>query len=363
MNPDLPTAATPDNARLVRFEHSLSLVPLLRELRCSILVTTYQAGKLVVVGTDASGLVLGFYNFDRPMGLAVGSDRLALAARDCVWVLRTAPDVAPRLDPSGQFDQLFATRAAAVTGDIQAHEAAWINDELWVVNTSFSCLCTVGPDSEFSFRPRWRPPFVTALAAEDRCHLNGFAVVNGQPKYATCLGATDTPRGWREGKASGGCLLDLPSGEVVIRGLCMPHSPRVHDGRLWVLDSGHGHLCIADPQTGGYGSITALPGYTRGLTFHEKYGFVGLSKIRETSTFGGVPIADHRADLRCGVAVVDVATGRLSARLEFVEGVDEVFDVQVVPGVRLPSVSGPHPETDAMKTAWIVPQPDTRSGT
>jgi uncharacterized protein (TIGR03032 family) len=357
MTPDPPATPKSADRRLVRFEHSLSLVPLLRELRCSVLVTTYQAGKLVVIGTDEAGLSLGFYNFDRPMGLAVRPDRLALAARDCVWVLRAAPHVAPQLDPPGRFDQLFAARAAAVTGDIQAHEAAWIGSELWVVNTLFSCLCTLSPDSEHSFRPRWRPRFISALAGEDRCHLNGFAVVDGQPKYATCLGASDSPRGWRDGKATGGCLLDVPTGEIAIRGMCMPHSPRVHDGRTWLLDSGRGHLCIAEPNAGRYTSLIALPGYARGLAFHGGYAFVGLSKIRETSTFDGVPLAERRAELRCGVAVVDLITGRLAARLEFVEGVDEVFDVQVIPGVRLPAVSGPHPEDDDAKTAWIVPDP------
>jgi uncharacterized protein (TIGR03032 family) len=357
MNLELSTAATTtENKRLVRFEHSLSLVPLLRELHCSVLVTTYQAGKLVVVGTHEAGLALGFYNFDRPMGLAVRPDRLALAARDCVWVLRAAADVAPRLDAPGRFDRLFAVRAAAVTGDVQAHEAGWIGDELWVVNTLFSCLCTVGPDSGFSFRPRWRPPFVTALAAEDRCHLNGVAVVNGQPRYATCLGATETPRGWREGKATGGCLIDLPSGAFVIRGQCMPHSPRVHDSRLWLLDSGRGHLCIADPRTGKYGPIASLPGYTRGLAFHGGYAFVGLSKIRETSTFGGG--ADRRPPRRVAVrSCRRRGDNRLAARLEFVEGIDEVFVVQVAPGVRNPAIGGPHPEKDEMKTAWIVPDP------
>jgi uncharacterized protein (TIGR03032 family) len=344
-----------NDRRVVRFEHCVGLVPLLRQLGCSVLITTYQAGKLVVVGTDERGLALGFYNFDRPMGLAVGPDRVALGARDCVWLLRAAREVAPRLNPPGRFDQLFATRAAAVTGDIRAHEAGWVGDELWVVNTLFSCLCTVSANSEHSFRPRWRPPFVTGLAAEDRCHLNGLALAGGRPRYATCLGATDTPGGWRDGKADGGCLLDVATGQIAIRGLCMPHSPRVHEGRVWLLDSGRGHLCVADPEAGRVAPVSILPGYTRGLTCHGGHAFVGLSKIRETSTFGGVPIAERRDELRCGLAVVELATGRLAARLEFVEGVDEIFDIQIVPGVRLPAIRGPHPEQDDAETAWIVP--------
>ena len=339
--------------RLIRYEYSLSLVPLLQQANCSILVTTYQAGKLVVIGTDSAGLALGFYNFDRPMGLAVRPERLALASRDCVWHLRAAPDVARRLEPAGHFDQLFAARSAAISGDIQAHEAAWAGDSLWVVNTLFSCLCTI--DTEYSFIPRWHPPFISELAAEDRCHLNGLALVNGRPKFVTFLAPSDTPRGWRPVKSTSGCVMDVASGEIVISGLCMPHSPRVHNDRLWLLNSGRGQLCRSEPAAGRIETVAELPGYARGLACHDRWAFVGLSKIRETSTFGGVPIAERKDELKCGLAVIDLATGRLAARLEFVEGIDEVFDVQVVPGVRLPAIIGPHPEQDDAQTAWIVP--------
>jgi uncharacterized protein (TIGR03032 family) len=352
-------ATTSGKDRLVRYEHSQSLVPLLRRIGCSILVSTYQAGKLVVVGTDNQGLALGFFNFDRPMGMAVRPGWLALAARDSVWVLRTAPDIAPRLEPAGRYDQLFAARSASVTGDIQAHEAAWAGDQLWVVNTLFSCLCTV--DTSYSFVPRWRPPFIKELAPEDRCHLNGMAFVDGRPKFVSFLGESVTARGWKPVKSTGGCLMDVPTGEVVVRGLCMPHSPRVQGGKLWVLDSGRGHVCLADAVAGRTETVAALPGYTRGLAFHDGLAFVGLSKIRETSTFGGVPIAERRDELKCGVGIVELATGRLAAHLEFAEGVDEIFDVQVVPGVRLPAVVGPHPEEDGGQTAWIVPD-SARSG-
>jgi uncharacterized protein (TIGR03032 family) len=148
-------------------------------------------------------------------------------------------------------------------------------DELWIVNTRFSCLCTLHPD--YSFVPRWRPPFVTALAAEDRCHLNGLAMVDGRPQYMTALGETDTPGGWRENKPHGGCLIDLPSGETVCRGLSMPHSPRWHDGRLWLLESGTGRLALVDLAAGRCRPVAELPGFARGLALVGPYAFIGLS--------------------------------------------------------------------------------------
>jgi uncharacterized protein (TIGR03032 family) len=243
-------------------------------------------------------------------------------------------------------------RSSHVTGDIRVHEIAWAGDELWIVNTRFSCLCTLDPD--YSFVPRWRPPFISALAPEDRCHLNGLAIVDGRPKYATTLGETDTAGAWRANKPQGGCLLDVPSGAVVARGLSMPHSPRLHDDRLWLLESGTGQLVLVDPATGRRQTVAALPGFARGLTLCGPYAFVGLSKIRATSAMDGVPLAERREQLKCGVEVVDLRTGQCIALLEFQTAVEEIFDVQLLPGVRFPEVLGFQQET--IQHTFIVPR-------
>jgi uncharacterized protein (TIGR03032 family) len=341
--------------REVRHEYTHSLPPLLSQLGVSLLVSTYQAGKVVAVGVADGELTLSYHNFERAMGLAVGPDGIAVAARAQVWHLRGAPDLAARVGPAGRHDACFLTRSSHFTGEVQAHELAWAGDELWVVNTAFGCLCTL--DGRHSFVPRWRPPFLTALSPDDRCHLNGLAVQDGAPRYATAFAETDTPRGWRETKATGGCLIDVPGGRTVARGFAMPHSPRVHRGRVWMLDSGTGRLVRVDPASGRAETVAELPGFTRGLALHGRFAFVGLSKIRETSTFGGLPIAARRPELKCGVGAVDLDTGRLVGHLEFVTGVEEIFDVQVLPGVRCPALSGPHPDLDGATPIWTVPQP------
>jgi uncharacterized protein (TIGR03032 family) len=345
--------------REVRYEHSLNLARLLTQLRTSLLITTYQAGKLVVVGADQGQLGLSFHNFERAMGLAARTDRIALGTNSAVWFLRAAPDLAPQIAPVGHHDGCFLARSAHFTGEIQGHEMAWSGDELWIVNTAFSCLCTL--DDRHSFVPRWRPPFITALVAEDRCHLNGLAMADGQPKYVTALSQTDSPQGWRAGRATGGCLVDVPSGVTIARGFAMPHSPRVHQDRVYLLDSGRGRLVTVDPATGTWETVAELPGYTRGLALIGPLAFVGLSKIRETSTFGGVPIAERRDELKCGVAIVELATGRCVSVLEFHAGVDEIFDVQVLPGIGMPAISGPFAVQDSGQPIWVVPEP--RQGT
>jgi len=340
--------------REVRHQYTHSLPPLLSQLGVSLLVSTYQAGKVVAVGVAQGELTLSYHNFERAMGLAVKPDCLAVGARAQVWFLRTAHDIAPHVAPAGRHDACFLTRSSHFTGEVQAHELAWAGDELWLVNTAFSCLCTL--DGRHSFVPRWRPPFITALAAEDRCHLNGVAMENGAPKYVTAMAETDTPAGWRPSKVTSGCLIDVASGQTVARGFAMPHSPRVHAGRVWMLHSGAGQLVLIDPADGKAQTVSELPGYARGLALYDHFAFVGLSKIRETSTFGGMPIAERQRELKCGIGVVDLTSGRLVDHLEFVTGVEEIFDVQVLPA-RSRALSGPYPHLDSGAPIWVVPRP------
>jgi uncharacterized protein (TIGR03032 family) len=344
-------AAEAPSAVELHYTQTDSFVALLHQLGVSLLVTTYQANKLLVARAAGHGLSTLVRTFERPMGLAVDGRRIALGTRNQVWLLRNAPDIAPRIQPAGQHDACFLPRSCHVTGDIGIHELARAGDELWLVNTRFSCLCTLHPD--YSFVPRWRPPFVTAPGAEDRCHLNGLAASDGQIKYVTALGETDTPGGWRPGKANGGCLIDVPTGERVARGLSMPHSPRLHDGRLWLLESGTGRLVLVDRGSGRRETVAELPGFARGLALAGPYAFVGLSKIRKTSAMDGVPLAERRDELKCGVAAVDLRGGRTVAWLEFQTAVEEIFDVQLLPGLRFPEVIGLQKEE--VHNTFIVP--------
>jgi uncharacterized protein (TIGR03032 family) len=227
-----------------------------------------------------------------------------------------------------------------VTGNIEIHEVAFAGGELWVVNTLFSTLCTI--DRQHSFTPRWRPPFITRLGADDRCHLNGMAIESGRVAYATAFGATDQPRGWRETKATGGILMEVPSGEIVAPDLSMPHSPRVYGGRLWVLDSGRGALAVVDKATGKTDTFIELPGFTRGLAFSGPYAFVGLSQVRQTSIFGGLPLCERLQQRLCGIWIIDLRGGGIAGFLRFEDRVQEIFDVQVLEGIRWPEIAEPN---------------------
>lgn len=338
--------------------HSNTFPAVLEDLNATLLVTTYQAGKLVVIRARDGRVSILLRSFDQVMGLAVDQRRLAISTRFQIWHFQNAPDIAAQIEPRGTHDACFTPRISHVTGDVRCHELEWGNDQLWLVNTRFSCLCTL--DADYSFLPRWHPPFVTRMAAEDRCHLNGISIVNGSPGYVTALGETDVTDGWREKKATGGCVVDVASEQIIARGLCMPHSPRFYRDRLWVLDSGTGRLLVVDLATGKTDTVSTLPGYARGLCFSGPYAFVGLSRIREASTFGGIPIAKKLDDLKCGIWVIDITSGETAAFLEFDAGVEEIFDNRILHGIRYPAVIGLQKET--VSGTFIVPPEDGNCG-
>jgi len=315
---------------------------LLSNANLSLVVSTYQAGKLILVRADGTQLNVHFRQFNRPMGLAVNRTRMVVGTAHDVTELYNMPAVAAKLEPAGKHDACYIPRNIHVTGDIDVHEMDWAGEELWLVNTRFSCLCTLDP--AYSFVPQWRPPFITSLGTEDRCHLNGLAVVDGKPKYVTALGGTDTPQGWRGNKARGGLLMAVDTNRIICQGLSMPHSPRWYGGRLWVLESGEGSLATVDLETGKLNQVAQFPGFTRGLAFYGPLAFVGLSQVRETAIFSGIPLTERLTDRIAGVWVIDINTGETLAFLRFESGVREIFAVGVLPQTRFPEILEGEPD-------------------
>ncbi|MCP5096049.1 MAG: TIGR03032 family protein [Chloroflexi bacterium] len=331
---DQSNSAPPNPLKSV---YTSNLPKILDQFNISLAVSTYQAGKVILVRNDGGQINTHFRNFAKPMGIAADHSRLTVGGTNTVWYYRNMPAVAAKLDPPNKHDACYLPRRIHVTGDIDIHELAWsADDELWLVNTRFCCLSTL--DHDHSFVPRWRPPFVTKLAPQDRCHLNGLGMVNGRPKYVTALGETDTPGGWRENKASGGILMDVDTNEVLLRGLSMPHSPRVYNGRLWVLESGEGSLAVVDPATKSWQTIAQLPGFTRGIDFIGPLAFIGLSQVRESAVFSGIPLVERLTERTCGIWIVNINTGETVAFLRFEGGVQEIFAVQILRNAHYPEM-------------------------
>jgi uncharacterized protein (TIGR03032 family) len=350
--PSADALAPPDDAARFASMHTNNLPEILRQLKISLLVTNYQGGNLIAVRADGATVNTHFAHFAKPMGLAVSHDRLMIGTETGVREFRNIPSVAERLVPKNRHDGVFVYRKHHVTGDINIHEMALgVDNECWFVNTRFSCLCTL--DVESSFRPRWRPGFISGLSPEDRCHLNGLAMVNGQPRWLTALGETDGAQGWRANTKDGGIVIDYATGDVIVRGLSMPHSPRWYRNRFWILESGRGSLATIDLASGKVNTVARLPGFTRGLDFVGPLAFIGLSQLRETNPLTDIPITEENIERMSGVWVVNIETGETIAVLKFGDAVQEIFAVQAIPGILFPEIVDE--DEELLQTIFAVP--------
>ena len=346
-----------DQANLLEigYEHSRSLPSILEALGVSVLISTYQAGRVVALGSHEGQLQVAFSRFDQAMGLCRTPNGIVVGSRDAIWTLPANREIAPHLEPRSTHDIAFLARQAHWTGPVMGHDLAWCAGKLWLVNTLFNGLVTI--EMPWSFVPQWRPGFIGQWEAGDRCHLNGLAIKEdaSAPAYVTVLGESNTTGGWRENKAAGGCLIDVERGEAVLRGLSMPHSPRLYQDQLYLLNSGFGDLAVVNTAQQRLETVARLPGFTRGLDCFAGYAFVGMSQIRETAVFGGLPLQSNQDQLRCGLAVVNLSSGVVEAMFWFLSGVEEVFAVTVLPGWKNPILIGPDRDLDSSQTVWLVP--------
>lgn len=336
-----------------------ALPELLRKLQCTIALSTYQAGKLVFISAvDDERLVQLPRTFVRPMALQARGGAMALSTMGTIELFVNDPRMAAAYPRQPQtYDGIYLPRRTYHTGRLDTHGIEWDDDGmLWFVNTRFACLATVS--ERFSFEPLWSPPFISDLTPEDRCHLNGLAFKDGEPRFVTCLAETDEPEGWRRTLPNGGLLIDVGTNRIVLRDLPMPHSPRFVGEKLYLLLSATGELIQADPAAGSYRVVQKVGGFVRGLAYYRDHLFVAFSKLRKnSSTFRNLPIADEATE--AGIAVIHEPTGAMVGRIVYGQSVDEIFDVAVLPGVLRPGIVGlDRPEramalTSPEKTYWM----------
>ena len=300
----------------------------LAEMRVSLAFSTYQTGKVFFVGRKLdTGLAVFERTFNHCMGLWASPDgrTLWLSSKFQVWRFeQAAAAVVPYQSAAAEgddagipawaergYDVAYVPRVGYTTGDLDVHDIAVdANGRVIFVCTLFGCLATLSERA--SFQPLWRPPFLSALVPEDRCHLNGLAMRDGRAAYVTAVADSDVADGWRDRRHDGGCVVDVASGEIVARGLSMPHSPRWYRDRLWLVNSGTGEFGTVDLATGQFEPIAFCPGYLRGLAFVGDYAVVTLSKPRHV-TFHGLALDDQLKRAR-GRAAVRPASDRPANR-------------------------------------------------
>ena len=326
---------------------------LLHKLNCTIALSTYQAGKLLFISAQDDEKVIQLpRNFHQAMAIGIDMERMAVAEMNEVVVLANSPGLAPLYPKQPDtYDGFYTPRATYYTGRVDIHGLAWGEEGLWGVITSFSCLALI--DDSFSFIPKWKPSFIKELASEDRCHLNGMAMSEGAPLYVTALGSGNEHQGWRKNLPKGGVLIHVPTGEIILSDLSMPHSPRIYDGKLYMLFSATGEVVCVDTDKSTYDVINELKGFIRGMARCDDYLFICLSRLRKnSSTFKDLPIAEKATS--SGVTVIHLPTGAIVARLMYESSVDEIFDIQIIPGMIRPGIL--NTEGDTHKLALTTPE-------
>lgn len=318
-------------------QYTTNVPELLLKLNLSLAVSTYQAGKVIILSPrDEEHLIQLPRSFEKAMGIGIEGDKLVLACKDEVIEFRNSADLA-KFYPKKQnvYDAMYLPRLTYHTGAIDVHDIDFCDDGIYAVNTNFSCIIKI--DSNYSFQPVWHPKFISKVTAGDRCHLNGMAISNGKIKYVSAFAPTDAPRAWKEKLTETGVLIDYKTRDIVLEGLSMPHSPRIYNGKLYVLLSGTGEFIEVDMETYAKRVICKIDAFVRGLAIHEGLAFIGLSKIRKSSSsFGHLDIA-HKAK-KAGISVVHIESGTVMGNILYNTSVDEIYDVQLLIDKLRPSI-------------------------
>ncbi len=341
---EAPAAAVPPQVRAGETAIGVSrgLAAWLTRQRCSVAFTSYQTGQLFLVGVLPNRKI-SFHqqNYVRAMGLHAQPQRIYLASLFQVWRLENV--LAPHERANQNFDRLFVPRNAQTTGDVDIHELSVDrNGRVVFVNTKYSCLATLS--RTHGFKPIWKPAFISRLAAEDRCHLNGLAMEDGFPRYVTAISRTDVLTGWRERRHEGGVLIDVRNDRIVTDQLSMPHSPRIAaDGQVWALDSGRGWLIRIDPETGRKEDVAFCPGFLRGLALHRGHAIVTVSLPRD-GAFTGLALQDEikarDGEPWCGVYIINLRSGDIVEWIRLQGNVKELFDVAIIQDAECPMALG-----------------------
>lgn len=301
---------------------------LLNKLGGTIMLTTYQTGKVIMLSSDGDNISQLVRDFDRPMGVAFQGDMMAMALRTNITFFKDSKELASSYPTKpNTYDALYYPTAQNITSYIDTHDVVFSNQGLIAVNTSYSCLVKL--DGQNSFEPIWKPPFIDGFSTGDACHLNGVCVdENRDIRYVTAFGQTTEQGGWRMNKLTGGFLYDIEEDRFLAQNLPMPHSPRLYKNELYVLLSATEELVKVDRITGELESVAKIDGFIRGLSFFENYAFIGVSKLRKSHTFGDLPIA--RKKLYAGVIVVDLETKEKVAEIFYEDKLEEIYDVHFI---------------------------------
>lgn len=322
-----------------------SFVSLLQQAGIS-LIATLRPSAIACFGAVDNRLTVSCTPTAQQLGIATDGSRLAIGARREISVFTPSTRLAQHLPGrEGHYDVIYVPVTVFRTGECMAHDMVLDGPSVVFTNTQFSCLSRA--DVFSSFMPLWQPPFISRLMPEDRCHLNSFAMDGKRVRYATAFAPSDSAGGYRKMAHDSGVIIDVEANAIVISGLNKPHSVRIFDNMIYVLNSAAGEVLLVDLQAKTTHVLATLPGFTRGLRLHGEVLFVGLSTLRASAVALDLPISANN-NLISGIAALDRRSGKLLGMLRLAPGTEEIFDFVIVPGVSRSMVLDPSPDATSI---------------
>jgi len=329
------------------FEFDRYFLSWLSEVKTGIMISSYKTGHVFSLGLvrppkSSAKLSLWLSNFNRPMGIHADKKGAFIASSGNLWHYQNYGEI--ETQDVGRFDANYVPRSVIFSNDVDAHDLTVDGKgQVYFISSNFSCICM--PSDTHSFKVYWKPPWISKIAAEDRCHLNGMCARDGQIRYVTAVCQSDIRGGWRENRIGKGIVYDIIEDKIVCEGLSMPHSPRWYNGKLWLLEAGTGWFGCVD-ENNRFERKSFIPGFARGLSFiNERYAFIGCSQDRHESVFKGLPIGEalkkNGVESKCAVYVVDLQNFDLIHNILFQSPIDELYDVVAVPDCQRPRLSDP----------------------
>lgn len=322
-----------DNNQPFLFKYEPEVVDLLEKNSFSLIISTYQIGKVIVLSVENGKIVQLPRTFEGVMGISCDDDVISIATKNEVVVCKNSSVLAKSYPKTpNKYDAMYVPQAKYYTGELAMHDIAYTRDGLIGINTKFSCFVKI--DDNFSFTPIWKPFFINKLEPIDACHLNGMATENNEVIYATAFGKATTTEGWRKNKYNSGLLIDVKKNKILLDNLSMPHSPRIYKNYIYLAESAKGELIRVDRKTLKKEIISSLPAFVRGLDIRGDLLFVGMSKFREDHLYGDAPVLKKYKELKSGVAIFHLPSSTLLGTIEYLNTVREIYDVKSVSHLR-----------------------------
>lgn len=316
----------------------------------TIAISSYQSHNILSIGVqnidNEPDLAIYLCPILRCMGMARYKNRLAISNVGNILIYNNIGET--NSVRYGKFTDQYIPRFRYSASDVDIHDLKITKTGIYFVSATYNCVAM--PSFEKTFEPYWIPPWITLtvdqndpskkyLRREDCCHINGLCCIDDKPKYITSTSKGNVLGHWRTHKSEG-FVYDIQKNEVVCKDLFSPHSPNWYNGKLWILESGTGYFGYVDFETKSFVKKIFLPGFLRGMTFHDKFAIICLSKDRHDHAFKDIPLCENLrcngTDSMCGIRVIDMDTMSVIEEFTFDQssGITELYDVICLPGSR-----------------------------